>query len=94
MYKDTGWTNWGDFLGIENVRLGVEKNFRSFEECRVFARSLQLSGLKAWEAWRKVPGNRPADVPSRPDRAYKDASWTNWGDFLGTGNKVGRKKGE
>ena len=87
-YAGLGWQGYGDWLGTGNVEHG-KKNFRSFEACRAYARSLALSDKRAWKAWSKVPGNRPADVPSRPDQAYKDVGWTNWGDFLGTGNKYG-----
>ena len=69
-----------------------EKVVRSFQECREYARSLELSSRGAWEAWCKVPGNRPDNVPSDPRRTYENKGWTNWGDFLGTGNKVGGQK--
>ena len=65
VYKDAGWTNWGGFLGTGNIECN-KMNFRSFDTCRVYARSLQLSGETAWKAWSKVPGNRPDDVPSNP----------------------------
>ena len=86
VYKEAGWTNWGDFLGtVRNKRI-----FKSFDDARAFARGLKLSGQKAWQVWRK--DHRPSDIPSRPDNFYKEAGWTNWGDFLGTGNKrKGRK---
>ena len=29
---------------------------------------------------------RPANIPSTPHRAYKDAGWQGYGQFLGTGN--------
>ena len=88
IYAGLGWQGFGDWLGTGNVKHGNE-NFRSFEACRAYARSLQLSHWRAWWAWCKVPRNRPKDVPSCPDQVYKEAGWTNWGEFLGTGNKRG-----
>ena len=86
IYAGIGWSGWGSFLGTGNLKYN-KKNFRSFDACRTYARSLELTSKEAWHAWCKVPGNRPADVPSGPYREYKDAGWTNWGDFLGTGKK-------
>ena len=57
-----------------------------FSSCRAFATSLGLKSLKEWEAWRKVPGQRPEDVPSAPNQVYAGFGWKGYGDFLGTGN--------
>ena len=92
VYKDKGWKGYGDFLGNGQQRGGQRKKWRSFASCREFARSLELSGQRAWNAWRKVPGNRPDDVPSNPHEVYKDAGWTYWGDFLGSGSKAKLRK--
>jgi len=66
------WISWGDFLGTANVYL-------PFEEARDLARSLGLGGQHDYL------DNRPANLPAKPKRIYK-SEWTNWGDFLGTGN--------
>ena len=39
---------WGDFLGTGNVKPG-DRQYRSFEEAREFARSLKLKGGKEWQ---------------------------------------------
>ena len=88
IYAGLGWAGYGDWLGTGNMP-SRKKEFRSFQACRVFARSLELPGLAAWWAWNKIPGNRPDDIPCDPPKQYKDTGWTNWGDFLGTGNKRG-----
>ena len=74
---------WGDFLGSGNVKPGDVQS-RSFEEARKFATSLKLKGGKEWQAHCKS-GDKPDDIPSHPDRTYKNKGWTNWGDFLGSG---------
>jgi hypothetical protein len=43
------------------------KRFLPFEEAREYARKQQFTGKKQWKQWCKE-GNRPKDVPSRPDR--------------------------
>ena len=62
----------------------MKRNFRNFEDARKFAQSLNLTGLHQWYEFRKS-GKRPDDIPSAPEKTYKK-EWTNWGDFLGTGN--------
>jgi len=84
---------WGDFLGSGNVKPGNVQS-RSFEESREFARSLKLKGGKEWQAYCKS-GNNPDDIPSHPDRTYKNKGWMNWGDFLGSGTIASKNmKGE
>ena len=31
---------------------------------------------------------RPPNVPTRPDRTYKDGGWQGYGHWLGTGNQL------
>ena len=35
---------------------------------------------------------RPRNMPSNPDKIYKDAGWQGWGHWLGTGNQNDQKK--
>ena len=85
-YKGAGWQGWGPWLGTGNAQLGVAKPFLLYEKAQAFARSLGLASKVAWQAWCKA-GNRPLDVPSTPDRAYKGTGWQGWGAWLGTGNQ-------
>lgn len=78
------WISWGDWLGTGNVKLGKETR-RSFENARIFAQSLQLSGESAWRIYVKS-GLKPADIPAAPHKAYQHEGWLSWGDWLGTGN--------
>ncbi len=90
VYKDKGWKGWGDFLGTGRVH---KKDFRSFEEAREFAHSLNLKSNKEWKEWYKRE-ERPKDIPSAPEKIYKDKGWKGWADFLGyigNGNHVWSK---
>jgi len=77
------WTNWGDFLGTGRIA-DQKKQFLSFSDARKFVKNL---GFKNNSEWRKYynSGKKPNNIPSNPDLIYKK-EWTNWGDFLGTGN--------
>ena len=47
--------------------------------------------MKYWNEFCKS-GNKPDDLPTHPDRTYKNKGWINWGDFLGTGRVADQKK--
>jgi len=89
VYRDKGWKSWGDFLGTGFVALS-KKKFRSFEDARKFARSLNFKSSTEWKKYRKgkleSKGKKPDDIPTTPDVSYKNKGWKGWGDFLGTGN--------
>ena len=59
--------------------------FLPFNEAQAVAQSLGLASNKEWGVWCKE-GRRPPNVPSRPDKTYKDGGWQGWGHWLGTGN--------
>lgn len=71
IYKDKGWSGWGDWLGNKSL---------PFEEARKIIHSLGLKSSCEWIEYRK---NRPNNIPSNPNRDYKDGGWIGWGDFLG-----------
>jgi len=58
-------------------------NWRSFEEARAFAQSLDLKSVTEWGHWYKTDA-RPNDIPSDPYAVYKNRGWKGWGDWLGT----------
>ena len=37
---------------------------------------------------------RPPNLPSNPERTYKDGGWQGWGHWLGTGNQSSQAKKE
>jgi predicted helicase len=59
-------------------------NWRPYEEAMKYAQSLKI---KSYEEWMNYSKKKllPKDVSSIPHRIYIK-EWTNWGDFLGTGN--------
>jgi len=66
--------------------------YRSFQEARAYAQSLNLKGQHDWIKYCKQ-GLKPCDIPSNPDQVYKDHGWGGIGDWLGTGNVANNKKG-
>jgi hypothetical protein len=56
---------------------------RPFAKAREFVHGLNLKKSTEWRTFSKS-GKRPPDIPSSPDKVYKD-EWKGWGDWLGTG---------
>ena len=62
-----------------------DDRFLPFEEAQAVAQSLNLANVFEWKAWCKE-GTRPANVPTHPERTYKDGVWQGWVHWLGSGN--------
>lgn len=56
----------------------------SFEDARVFVRDLQFTERAQWTKYARS-GEKPEEIPTRPDYVYRDAGWVGWGDWLGVG---------
>jgi hypothetical protein len=82
VYRDDGWISWPDWLGNGKERVA----WRNFTEGRALVRGLGLKSVKGWWAWSKSE-QRPSDIPSDPDRVYRDAGWISWPDWLGNGKQ-------
>jgi hypothetical protein len=85
VYKNKGWTTWGNFLGTGNMSPSDKAlTWLSFIVARKFAQSLNLKNIDDWREYC-ISGNKPDNIPSSPGRSYKNKGWEDWGDFLGTG---------
>jgi hypothetical protein len=80
-YKEK-WVSWGDWIGRPENVAPFRRKFRSFEDARTFARALGLRTCSAWKLWSRTPGNRPADIPSGPEKVYKGQGFTTYLEFL------------
>ena len=83
VYTHAGWQGYGHWPGTGN-QVGGKLDFLPFKKSVLYARALNLKGVKDWEAWRKT-GKRPDNVPSAPDQVYKHDGWRRYGHWLGTG---------
>jgi hypothetical protein len=68
----------------ENVAPEALPGFLPFDQARLFVSGLNLGGTKEWNDW-KQSGQRPAFIPSAPDKSYKEKGWADWQDWFGTG---------
>jgi hypothetical protein len=79
VYKNE-WLSWMDWLG---TKPGFSE-WKSFEDARTYARSLNLKTEEEWNAFCRS-GKLPPDVTSNPWNLYRDKGWNGIGDWLGTG---------
>ncbi len=84
-YK-SNWINWSDWLGTGTIA-NSQRIYRPFEEARAFVRNL---GIKSWQEWIHYcqgkligKGTRPEDIPTNPNKTYKDKGWQGLPDWLG-----------
>jgi superfamily II DNA or RNA helicase len=84
IYKNSGWKNWGDWLGTCNVSKKGIKNM-PFIEARKYVRALGFKNRDEWISFCKS-GNKPKDIPLSAHIVYKNQGWVGMGDWLGTGN--------
>ncbi len=89
VYKNK-WKGMGEFLGTGNIA-PMNRKFRTFEDARKFVQELNLKNNTDWKKYYKS-GNKPDDIPSAPDRTYKDKGWKDLGDWLGTGTIAAKDK--
>jgi len=78
------WKGWSKFFGNKK-RYRLKQKRISFIECKKFARTLKLKSSSEW--YKYVKTNRiPDNVPKDPFDLYyyKEKTWTNWSDFLGS----------
>jgi superfamily II DNA or RNA helicase len=88
IYMQDGWKSWGDWIGSDSVASHL-REYKSFEEARDFVHKLKLKSLKEWKDYCKS-GINPKDIPTNPNRTYKQDGWKTWGDWFGTGTVAPR----
>jgi len=81
VYKDD-WLSIQDWLGYKKGFSGY--NYLNFKEAKSYVHSLNLKNQKEWKKFTKS-NLRPDNIPSNPNRVYKDKGWKGLGDWLGTG---------
>ena len=85
VYKDEGWISHSDWIGTSRIST-AQREFRSFEEARTFARSLGLTSIAEWQAYcaDAFPDKPrlPADMPKSPWKTYASKGYVDLPDWL------------
>ena len=80
VYKNSGWKNYGDWLGTGKVA-NKNREFYSFKDAREIVRNLKFKSQVEWKKYSKL--ERPDFIPGAPDKVYKKNGWISWSDWLG-----------
>ena len=93
VYANQGWISLGDWLGTEIVATRL-RNYRLFHVARKFVRALRLKNTSEWRKYyagkMHGKGKKPEDIPTSPEKTYRDCGWISYGDWLGTGTVASR----
>ena len=73
------------FLKLDEKTKMSKKQFRDFKSAREFVKKLNFKNTSEWNEYC-ISGNKPEDIPTKPNRVYKNNGWQGMGDWLGTGN--------
>eukprot|EP00944_MAST-04C_sp_MAST-4C-sp1_P003293 g3293.t1 len=76
IYKNAGWNGLADWLGKKKGSA-----FLPYEEAKKVVNALGLKSRDDWRRWSRM--ERPPDIPSHPQRSYKNAGWNGFADWLG-----------
>lgn len=88
-YKDEGFTNLMDFLGLDNSK-SRNRKFKSFNDVKKFFKKNNIDSQSKWIDYCNK-GNRPADIPRDILSYYtKTNEFVSWSDL--TGNTASQLK--
>lgn len=90
IYFEKGWKGVGDWLGTGTIA-NFQIKFRDFEDARSFAKSLKLKNWNDWLVYCRS-GEKPDDIPAKPQRTYAKKGFISLGDWLGTGRVADQLK--
>lgn len=76
-YKNCGWIDWQNWLGIEHIL--------EYDEAEKFVQSLKLEFFYEWKKYHTK--HNIINIPIHPNVSYKNKGWVSWGKFLGTNKR-------
>jgi hypothetical protein len=60
----------------------MKKVFLTYEEAKKYVRELKIVNSVGWVKYLKN-GKKPNNIPTSPNKYYKNKGWVTWKDFLG-----------
>lgn len=64
----------------------MKENHLLYEDAKKFVQELKLKSNSEWRNFCGS-GEKPKNIPTNPDRVYKNKGWKNWPDWLGSNTK-------
>ena len=85
-YLNHGWRGNAHWLGTGQAAT-CNVGYLPFETACVYARTLKLKTAEEWHEWSES-GARPANIPRRPEQAYRQTGWRGYDHWLGARREV------
>lgn len=93
VYAKSRWVSWGDWFGTGTISVSARK-FWPFKKARLFVHNLHFISAAEWRRYANglLPeiGRRPEEIPSSPERSYRNKGWKNFKDWIGAENVKAR----
>jgi len=94
VYKNKGWSGWGDWLGTGKIKPCNRDDFLPYCAARKIvlknAVPLGINTEKKWYSYKKYRYIRPQNIPHSPNIIYRKRGWVSWSHWLGTNNIRGQ----
>ena len=81
VYKYPEWISFPSFLGIKKIDKHV--NYFSYIEAKKFIKKFKFKNSLEYAKFIRSK-KRPLELPSKPERKYKNKGWIDWASFLDT----------
>ena len=88
VFSKNGWISWGDFFGTNRIQDNKKsKIYLSYNDAKrwIYDNNIICTSIN----WKNI---NPINIPSRPQRYYKNKGWVNWCDFLSNDNLIQNQK--
>jgi len=89
VYYEKGWISWGDWLGSNKIA-NFNRSFLEYDRAKIYSKSLKLNSVKEWMTFCRL-NKLPDNIPTNPQRTYKETGWKGWDDWLGSNRKATNK---
>ncbi len=81
VYHKHGWISYGDWLGTGKIATQF-RTFREYNEAKQFVHKLKILNSLEWKKYCRS-GCKPSDIPSAPDKQYRNQGWEGYSEWLG-----------
>lgn len=54
-----------------------------YDEAKAIVHELKVDGWMQWHQYC-ISDNKPNNIPSNPEKHYKNKGWVDWSDWMGT----------
>ena len=89
VYRNKGFKGWHSIFGDTSITKS-QREYLSFEVAKKLLKKYKFSSTqyRLWSVGRlKGYTRKPSNLPSCPEKVYKNSGWKGMGDFLGTNRK-------